>query len=163
VYDLGINLARLGYNGPLTLLLGLAAPRARALPRLSEDRELASLADPLPILTRRVHAALCAVYLSRISSSGGNGCTGRLLIACSAPRRPTPMSARKSMIGAYMTRSIMSCSLSACGGLLPVTRHQEAVRPVGATSSGSRLATGRWHCQPPSRRSAGEAGDGSRW
>jgi hypothetical protein len=53
--------------------------------------------------------------------------------------------------------------LHAYGGLLPVTRHQEAVRPVGTTSSGSRLATGRWHGQPPSRRSAGEAGGGSRW
>ena len=53
-------------------------------------------------------------------------------------------------------------ALSACGGLLPVTRHQEAVMPVGTTSSGSRLATGRLHCQPPSRRSAREA-RGSRW
>jgi hypothetical protein len=30
--------------------------------------------------------------------------------------------------------------------------------PVGTTSSGSRLATGRLYCQPPSRRSACEAG-----
>src|SRR2546428_6713710 len=52
--------------------------------------------------------------------------------------------------------------LPACGGLLPVTRHQEPVMPVGTTSSGSRPAAGRSHCQPPSRRSACEAGGGSR-
>lgn len=63
----------------------------------------------LPSLARRMHAGPCAVYLSRTSSSGGNGCTGMVLIACSATRGPTPMSARKSMMGAYMTRSIVSC------------------------------------------------------
>ena len=55
----------------------------------------------------------------------------------------------------------MAAGLSACGGLLPITRHQEAVIPFGTISSGSRLATGRLHCQPPSRRSACEVG-GSR-
>ena len=53
--------------------------------------------------------------------------------------------------------------LPACGGLLPVTRHQEPVMPVGTTSSGRRPAAGRSHCQPPSRRSACVAGGGSRW
>src|SRR5262245_37293918 len=62
-----------------------------------------------PYSVKLTQAAPCAVYLSRISSSGGNGCTGRALIACSATRGPTPTRARKSMIGVYMTRSIVSC------------------------------------------------------
>src|SRR5262245_25178200 len=62
-----------------------------------------------PYSVRLAQVALCAVYLSRISSSGRNGWTGRELTACSATRGPTPTRARKSMIGAYMTRSIVSC------------------------------------------------------
>src|SRR5262245_34099686 len=53
-------------------------------------------------------SAKTTVYFSRISSSGGKGCTGIVLIACSATLGPTPMRARKSKIGAYITRSIVS-------------------------------------------------------
>src|SRR5437773_2681445 len=47
--------------------------------------------------------------LSRMSSYAGNEYMGIAFIVCSAMRGPIPMRPRRSMIGANITRSIVSC------------------------------------------------------
>jgi hypothetical protein len=61
----------------------------------------------LPGCTREDSNTYCS--LSRMSSGTGKGYRGIVFMACSATREPTPIRARRFMIGANITRSAVSC------------------------------------------------------